>query len=62
MADRGVVFRVAQRNSSRFSSRASRQITGVLNVPVWYRPMSVEAVGFELSRLLRNHEKDDTSP
>ena len=43
-----VVFRVAHRNSSRFSSRASRQITtGVLNVPAWYRPMSVEVVGFE---------------
>ena len=43
-----VVFRVAHRNSSRFSSRASRQITGVLNVPAWYLPMSVEVVGFEL--------------
>ena len=49
MADRGVVFRVAQPNSSRFSIRASRQNTRVLNVPVWLRFMSVEAVGFELS-------------
>ena len=37
MAERGVVFRVAHRKSSRFSSRASRQITGVLHVTVWYR-------------------------
>ena len=33
MADRGVVFRVAHPKSSRFSSRASRQITGVLHIP-----------------------------
>jgi hypothetical protein len=30
----GVAFRVALPKSSRFSSRASRQNTGVLNVPV----------------------------
>ena len=47
MADRGVVFRVAHRKSSRFSSRASRQITGVLHVTVWPRSTPVEAVGFE---------------
>jgi hypothetical protein len=35
MADCGVAFRVAHRKSSRYSSRASRQITGVLHVPVW---------------------------
>ena len=39
---------VAHPNSSRFSSRASRQITGDLNVSVWYRSTVVEAVGFEL--------------
>jgi hypothetical protein len=43
-----LAFRVAHRNSSRFSSRASRQNTGVLNVSVWYRSTVVEAVGFEL--------------
>jgi hypothetical protein len=48
MAECGVAFRVALPKSSRFSSRASRQNTGGLHVPVWYRPMSVEAVGFEL--------------
>ena len=46
---RAVVFRVAQRKSSRFSSRASRQINGVLHVQVWYRSTPEEAVGFELS-------------
>jgi hypothetical protein len=48
--------------SSRFSSRASRQITGVLHVTVWYRSTPVEAVGFELSRLVRKHEKEGNSP
>ena len=43
-----LVFRVAHPNSSRFSSRASGQINGDLNVSVWYRSTVVEAVGFEL--------------
>ena len=30
-----------------FSSRASRQNTGVLHVLVWYRSRPAEAVGFE---------------
>ena len=62
MAPAALLFRVAPLKSSRFSSRASRQITEGLHGSVWYRSMSVEAVGFELSRLLRNHEKEETSP
>ena len=49
----GVVFRVAQRKSSRFSSRASRQNTGILHGLVWHRSTPVEAVGFELSSRFR---------
>jgi hypothetical protein len=49
----GVVFRVTHRKSSRFSSRARRQNTGVLHLPVWHRSTAVEAVGFELSSRFR---------
>jgi hypothetical protein len=42
-------FALRTRKSSRFSSRASRQNTGVLRRPVWYRSTPVEAVGFELA-------------
>ena len=45
----GVAFRVAHPKSSRFSSRASRQNTGVLHVPVPPQSMLIEGVGFELS-------------
>ncbi len=62
MADRGVVFRVAHRKSSRFSSRGSCQHIGVLLVPSQHRSTPAEAVGFELSRLVRNHEKEENSP
>ena len=48
MASCGVAFRVALPKSSRFSSRASRQNTGVLHVPLWPRSTMVEGVGFEL--------------
>jgi len=44
----GVAFRVAHPNSSRFSSRASRQNAWDLHVSVWYGSTPVEAVGFEL--------------
>ena len=49
MASCGVAFRVALPKSSRCSSRASRQNTGVLNVPVWPQTTPAEAIGFELS-------------
>jgi len=44
-----LAFRVALSKSSRFSSRTSRQNTGVLHGSVWYRSTPVGAVGFELS-------------
>jgi hypothetical protein len=44
----GVAFRVALPKSRRFSSRASRQNTGVLHVPVPPQSMLIEGVGFEL--------------
>jgi hypothetical protein len=44
----GVAFRVALPKSSRFSSRASRQNTRVLYVPVPPQSMLIEGVGFEL--------------
>jgi hypothetical protein len=44
-----LAFRVALSKLSRFSSRTSRQNTGVLHNPVWHRSTMVEAVGFELS-------------
>jgi hypothetical protein len=44
----GVAFRVAHPKSRRFSSRASRQNTGVLRVPAWLQNTLAEGVGFEL--------------